>query len=196
MKFFQIYIKNPGASVPKDVSHLFEVVNWMCKVRGYKTVLKFFPHEVADMEPVVELLHFQSGSEEWWIAYILVLWLSIIVLVPFDIETIDSKHSSQEILTKRIINICKNYITSSGKIREGAAVLISKLITRPDIFKSGETDLVVGFLADEYSKLKDDGTQMFFVSGILQTLTDILKTGHREDLLSRVDLVFEPVLRA
>ncbi len=58
MKFFQIYIKNPGASVPKDVSHLFEVVNWMCKVRGYKTVLKFFPHEVADMEPVVELLHF------------------------------------------------------------------------------------------------------------------------------------------
>jgi hypothetical protein len=118
------------------------------------------------------------------------------VLVPFDIETIDSKHSSQEILTKRIINICKNYITSSGKIREGAAVLISKLITRPDIFKSGETDLVLGFLADEYSKLKDDGTQMFFVSGILQTLTEIFKTGHREDLLSRVDLVFEPVLRA
>jgi hypothetical protein len=27
-------------------------------VRGYKTVMKFFPHEVADMEPVVELLHF------------------------------------------------------------------------------------------------------------------------------------------
>ena len=52
--------------------------------------MKFFPHEVADMEPVVELLHFQA-SEEWWISYVLILWLSIIVLVPFDLDTIDSK---------------------------------------------------------------------------------------------------------
>jgi len=26
------------------------------KVRGYKTVIKFFPHEVSDMEPVTEFL--------------------------------------------------------------------------------------------------------------------------------------------
>jgi hypothetical protein len=62
MRFFQHYIKKQVKSasyaVPKDISHLFEIVNWLCKVRGYKTVIKFFPHEVADMEPVVELLHF------------------------------------------------------------------------------------------------------------------------------------------
>ncbi len=34
----------------------------MCKVRGYKTVVKFFPHEVSDMEPVTELLHFQDNQ--------------------------------------------------------------------------------------------------------------------------------------
>ena len=62
MRFFQQYIKkatkNNAYTVPKDVSNLFEIVNWLCKVRGYKTVIKFFPHEVADMEPVVELLYF------------------------------------------------------------------------------------------------------------------------------------------
>lgn len=62
MKYFQYYIKQATKSsnygVPKDVSNLFEIVNWVCKVRGFKTVIKFFPHEVADMEPVVELLHF------------------------------------------------------------------------------------------------------------------------------------------
>jgi hypothetical protein len=149
------------------------------------------------MEPTVEILHFQTGSDEWWISYVLILWLSIIILVPFDIETIDSKASSasQEILVKRIINICKTFISNSGKIREATAVLLAKLLTRPDIVKSGETNQFLHYLADGYSKAKDDGTQMFPVSGILQTLTEIFKTGHREDLLSRVDIVFDVVLR-
>jgi hypothetical protein len=62
MLFLRAYIKKSisenNYSVPKDVSHLFEVVNWLSKVRGFKTVIKFFPHEVADLEPVVEMLHF------------------------------------------------------------------------------------------------------------------------------------------
>ncbi len=37
---------------------------------------------------------------------------------------------------------------------------------------------------------------MFFVSGILQTLNEIFKSGHREDLLGRVDIVFDAVLKS
>ena len=113
------------------------------------------------MEPVVELLHFQS-SEEWWIPYVLILWLSIIVLVPFDIETIDSmkegSKNTQEILVKRMINICKNYLTNTGKVREGTAVLLAKLLTRPDVIKAGETDLVLKSLADSYVQGRDDSS--------------------------------------
>lgn len=36
------------------------------------------------MEPCVELLHFQE-TKEYWIDCMLALWLSIIVIVPFDI---------------------------------------------------------------------------------------------------------------
>lgn len=79
----------------------------------------------------------------------LILWLSIIVLVPFDIETIDSK-KNHDILIKRIINICKHHIANSGKIREATAVLLSKLLTRPDVLKSGETDYFLNYLAVEY----------------------------------------------
>ena len=151
----------------KDISHLFEIINWVCKVRGFKTVVKFFPHEVADMEPVVELLHFLT-TEDWWISYVLILWLSIIVLVPFDIDTIDSnKGSTQEVLVKRMINICKTYLSNSGKIREGTAVLLAKLLTRPDIVKAGETDAMLHYLCSEYQSVKDDGASMFSASGIL-----------------------------
>ena len=36
---------------------------------------------------------------------------------------------------------------------------------------------------------------MFAVSGILQTLTETFKVGHREDLISRVDTIFDPILK-
>ena len=35
----------------------------LCKVRGFKTVVKLFPHEVSDLEQVVEMLHFQHVPE-------------------------------------------------------------------------------------------------------------------------------------
>lgn len=37
---------------------------------------------------------------------------------------------------------------------------------------------------------------MFMVSGTLQTLVEIFKVGHREDLLARIDSVFDPILKA
>lgn len=95
-----------------------------------------------------------------------------------------------------MINICTNFLTNTGKIREGTAVLLAKLVTRPDVVKAGETDLILKFLAESYIKSKDDSSQMFFVSGILQTVTEILKAGHRSDFLSRVDMIFDPLLKS
>lgn len=85
----------------------------------------------------------------------MVVWLSIIVIVPFDLESIDSK-KQHEILVKRINNICRQHISSSGKIRDATALLLSKLLTRPDVIKSGETDLVLGWLAVEYTSNIND----------------------------------------
>ena len=71
------------------MKNLFLLLTQVCKVRGYKTIVRFFPHEVSDLEQVTEMLHFQEETP-WEVPYILVLWLSIIVLVPFDLTTIDS----------------------------------------------------------------------------------------------------------
>jgi len=128
---------------------------------------------------------------------VLVLWLSIIVLVPFDLKTIDSANQqSQDILVKRIINIGLDFTNNSGKIREAAAMMLAKLLTRPDVVKSGETDIALNQLAMMYQGSKDDANAMFKVSGILQTFVEVFKTGHRDDLLERVNTVFDPVLKS
>ena len=43
----------------------------LCKVRGYKTIVKFVPHEVADLEPLVALLMSLDAADyaSWQIAY-------------------------------------------------------------------------------------------------------------------------------
>ena len=201
MKFMQIYTKKAckdgNHCVPHEISSLFEVLYNLCTVRGYKTIVKFFPHEAADMEPCVELLHFQDG-DQYWISCMLTLWLSLIVIVPFDIQTIDSKKDGDtyEILVKRIINIGKSHMNDSGKLRDYNAVLMSKLLTRPDVIKQGETDLFLKEMADNFVEFKDDSDKMFHMSGILQTLVETFKIGHRDDFLSKINILFAPILQS
>lgn len=51
-------------------------------------------------------------------------------------------------------------------------------------------------MANLYASSKEDTSQMFAVSGILQTLVEIFKIGHREDFLGLIDIVFEPILQS
>jgi hypothetical protein len=41
---------------PLEMQYIFGTLSQIITVRGYKTVVKFFPHEVSDMEPVTEML--------------------------------------------------------------------------------------------------------------------------------------------
>ena len=62
MLFMRDFIRKTVAAknyqFPNEVQSLILLTCHMCKVRGYKTVVKFFPHEVSDMEPVTEMLQF------------------------------------------------------------------------------------------------------------------------------------------
>ena len=72
--------------------HSCRVMYTLGKVRGYKTIVKFCPHEVADLEPLVHLLakYPAEDCDSWQIAYALMVWLSMVVMVPFDLTIIDS----------------------------------------------------------------------------------------------------------
>jgi len=140
-------VQNKTYALTSDMGNIFGVLCTIMNVRGYKTVIKLFPHEVSDMEPVTEMLQ-HCDYKQYIVPYVLVLWLSIIVLVPFDLTTIDSGSSSNQVeLVKKIIKLGRDRIDSAGKLRDAASVMLSKLITRPDVVKSGECDLLIESLA-------------------------------------------------
>jgi hypothetical protein len=124
----------------------------LCKVRGQKVIVGFFSNEPKYLEPVLATLEStlnqnDSHAKSWQVHYVLLLWLSHLLLTPFDLSSIStsalvvgSVSESQATflrrlppLTARILQVGLSYISSSTKAQDAAAILIVRLIMRPDV---------------------------------------------------------------
>ena len=70
---------------------LCKIIQLCCRVRGYKHVMKLFPHEVSHLELCLSLIRAQDSTdyETWETRYVLLMWLCILCLIPFDICSMD-----------------------------------------------------------------------------------------------------------
>ncbi|RHY15192.1 hypothetical protein DYB25_006744 [Aphanomyces astaci] len=150
-----------------------QILYLLCKVRGYvkaphilsilmglvtryKTIVKLMPHDVAEFEPVLLLLQSQDRDDfsTWEIRFVLLLWLSILALVPFDLKSIDSsldgheEHGESIAIVADIVAISKTYLQDSGPTQQAAALCLARLLSRPDM----EDQYLVAFL--DYVKVE------------------------------------------
>ncbi|NXM87156.1 TBCD protein, partial [Oenanthe oenanthe] len=191
-------IVRDSGSPPLLVHLAFKFLYIITKVRGYKRFLPLFPHEVRDLQPVLDMLAKQSprDPETWETRYMLLLWLSMICLIPFDLARFDGNLVSLEGQARqptmdRILEIAKCYLVVSDKARDAAAVLVSKFIVRPDVRQSRMADFldwVLSMLSKSSSQTME-GTVI--VNGMLQALAQLFKHGKREDCLPYAATVLE-----
>lgn len=176
--------------VPKKIKRLFILLYYMMKIRGYKTIVKFFTHEVSDLEPTFYFMAAQNPQDYtgWETRYVLLIWLSLICMIPFDLKTVDSLAVAEENkfpLMNHMIELSKFYLKATGKERDGAAVLLSRLLTRRDIAEL--------YLADYIKWAQDDlgnDKDVFAIIGILTSLCAIYKLGQRQTLLPTLESVW------
>ncbi|TRY90297.1 hypothetical protein DNTS_012375 [Danionella cerebrum] len=177
-------------SPPLLVHLCFKFLYIISKVRGYKIFMQLFPHEVSDVQPVLDLLcrQDQKDTETWETRYILILWLSMTCLIPFDLTRLDGHLSSdsgmiREPIMKRILEVAKCFLRVSDKSRDAASVLVSKFVTRPDVKQKYLGDFVDWCLTtiSQTSDLTMEGT--ITLDGALQSLAQLFKHGKREDFL-------------
>uniref|UniRef100_A0A8U7NA86 Tubulin-specific chaperone D n=1 Tax=Corvus moneduloides TaxID=1196302 RepID=A0A8U7NA86_CORMO len=191
-------IVRDSASPPPLVHLAFKFLYIITKVRGYKRFLPLFPHEVRDLQPVLDMLAKQNprDPETWETRYMLLLWLSMICLIPFDLARFDGNLVSMEGQARqptmdRILEIAKCYLVVSDKARDAAAVLVSKFIVRPDVRQSRMADFldwVLSMLSKSSSQTME-GTVI--LNGMLQALAQLFKHGKREDCLPYAATVLE-----
>ena len=123
--------------ISPSLHRIFQIIYCLCKVRGYKRVVRLMPVEVQDVEPTMHILLSQDQNDytTWETRYVLLLWLSMLVMVPFDLTTIDSslgndlENSAEEGLIQGMVSLCKHYLGDPGPTRDAAAVCLSKLLT-------------------------------------------------------------------
>ncbi|MCJ8746032.1 hypothetical protein PDJAM_G00137110 [Pangasius djambal] len=179
---------------PPLLIHLsFKFLYIISKVRGYKVFMQLFPHEVSDMQPVLDLLCRQDpkDTETWETRYMLLLWLSMTCLIPFDLSRLDGRLNSdseqnREPIMDRILSVAKSYLQVSDKSRDAASVLVSKFVTRPDVKQKRLGDFLDWTLStvSQSGDLSVSGYQgTVALDGALQSLAQLFKHGKREDFL-------------
>ena len=117
----------------ENILSLSQIIYNICKIRGFGPISKFFSSEVSIFENVINflislpLVHISN----WTVNYVLILWSSLLAMVPFDIDTIDSKG----FLINNLINYLKEELIVSSNVRDISAYGLSKFLTRPDLIK-------------------------------------------------------------
>ncbi|KAJ8632216.1 hypothetical protein MRB53_025552 [Persea americana] len=197
-----------SGEILKVIKPLCIIIYSLVTVCGYKTVTKFFPHQVSDLELAVSLLEKchhapamtslrQESTGEMETKCIILLWLSILVLIPFDISSIDTSIANDTYLEKlepaplvlRIIKVSKDYLSSAGPMRRIAGLLLSRLLTRPDMPKAFSS--FVEWTCEVLSSITEDVADRFRLHGAVEALAAIFKVGSRKVLLDVVPIIWE-----
>lgn len=68
-------------------------------------------------------------SDQWALRYVVLLWLSLICMIPFDLAQLDEPaqigHTANTVET-----LAKSYLGKAGLEREGASILLARLYVR------------------------------------------------------------------
>ncbi|GAB2272008.1 hypothetical protein Dimus_006833 [Dionaea muscipula] len=188
------------------------IVYTLVTVCGYKAVVKFLPHQVSDLELAVTLLEKchhtsaatsiirQESTGEMEAKCVTLLWLSILVLVPFDISSVDSSIAAQSIcaddepppLVLRVLGFCKDYLSSAGPMRSITCLLLSRFLTRPDMLNVFTS--FIQWTQEVFSSSSNNVVDHFRLLGAVEALAAIFKTGSRKVLLDVVPVVWNGAL--
>jgi hypothetical protein len=177
-----------------------------CKVRGEKVIKSFLNNEPRYLEVILDELESRHGysSKEsetdppqavapWVERYVILLWLSHLMLAPFPLESISAPQPSDKIskllgvelppeapgITLRVLAVCIERLSSASKERSAAASLLARLCIRPDMQQLGLLEILVkwsvSFLATAYEIDADIHPclgVLSFLSGLVSSTTN------------------------
>ncbi|KAF2494219.1 hypothetical protein BU16DRAFT_512612 [Lophium mytilinum] len=191
------------------LSHaICRILNLFCNVRGEKVVIGFLNNEPRYLEPV--LAEFESGltvsGEEldaisqkiipWEERYVLLLWLSHLMLAPFPLASISASQSSEETsketgiklpselsgVVLRVLPICVTHLKSASKERGAAGSLLVKLVLRPDMQRIGMLDALIQWALASLESFSEGTYDIHQYLGVLSFLSGIVASATNQEI--------------
>jgi tubulin-specific chaperone D len=162
---------------------LFVALYTAGKVRGAKHLVRLLPHTPAAVISLIALLSLDSSSRNcagagplaWQVEYVLLLWLSAAMLVPFPLLSIVTQPSIEGLFEHAV-----RALSSPGKVSDGAAALLAAFLKRKDarIYLNKFMRMCYEQPTTAGAACRGGGTAV--------ALAKIFKTGRREELATYV----------
>ncbi|XP_031838123.1 tubulin folding cofactor D [Nomia melanderi] len=182
-------VKNKDST--ENMQHnAFKYIFIIMSVKTYKKIVTYLPHEVSDLLPVLRMLEKQDPNdvETWETRYVLLIWLSIISKIPFPLSRLEtSEVDFEQLITVRILKICKLFCLSKDACAVAAVFLIANFLTRSDVKKLYLKEMIMWSL----ECVENDP----FRHGPLAVIASILKHSAREDVKPFTQIVLDKVLQ-
>jgi hypothetical protein len=140
---------------------LASILYTLCKVRGAKVIVGFLNNEPRYLDTILTKLEdvtFDQSTEDlsWKVPYVLLLWLSHLLLTPFDLASISARpvrdgsqtarmalHTDLPTIAQRVIQVGAIHLSASTKAQDAAAAMLVRLATRPDMQRFRVADSLV-----------------------------------------------------
>lgn len=183
-------------------------MNLFCKVRGEKVIKGFLNNEPKYLEPILN--EFETGRnyarnddeplagsiKPWAERYVLLLWLSHLMLAPFPLASMSALQSSREVaaaleielpaevpgISLRVLIMCINGLRSASKERDAAANLLVRLCVRPDMQELGLLNTMVQWCLSFFSKITVEQTDIHQCLGVLAFLSGLVTSATNEEI--------------
>lgn len=210
--------KSEVIPLPRGICRILYI---FCKIRGEKVISQLLNNEAKYMDRMLLAFRDWNGAQgaaahhlpdsyhgpmNWEEKYVLLVWLSHLLLTPFDLESISSleaKDVHNEICqypigpyspaVVRMIAGCGEYLNCAGKEREAARLMLVRLALRPDMRKF---QLLESFMRWSLSHLQasdQPSKSIYTYLGILSFLNGVLASHEKSAVAPYLISVFEAV---
>ncbi|KAJ8112998.1 hypothetical protein OPT61_g4769 [Boeremia exigua] len=184
------------------------IINLFTKVRGEKVIQGFLNNEPRYLDPILREFevgrNFQKAENEtlpqsivpWTERYVLLLWLSHLLLAPFPLASMSTLQSSEETsaalgielpaevpgITLRVLNICFQCLHSASKERTAAAKLLVTLCVRPDMQALGILHILVRWSLSFFSNATEDTSDIHRCIGVLSFMSGLVASATNDEI--------------
>ncbi|KAL4872685.1 hypothetical protein BDV12DRAFT_161997 [Aspergillus spectabilis] len=197
-----------------------------CKVRGVKIISRFLNNEPKYLDPFLRaFIEWDSAHPDdsqassgdiprrlvWEERYVLLIWLSHLLLAPFDLSSmssddipippqeavpIDRLPPQTPAVAKSLLSVALAYVDVAGKEREAATMLLARLALRRDMQALGIlrslTDWSFGVI---HPPAGTEPSAVYTYIGVLSFLARLAGSGQAEDFAPLVIPVFQQNMR-
>lgn len=164
------------------------------------------------VDPPKEASSPRYGPMVWEERYVMLLWLSHLMLAPFDLASISSPEPSQRhenlltdmklppelpTIARRIIPICTTYITVASKEREAARALLVRIALRPDMRRIGLLESSVRWALSSLEATSNEAASKAIYAhvGVLSFLAGILVSAEKAAIAPFLMPIFQSIQR-